>query len=64
MADLSDTIESVAGAPKRTSVDDQMVEEHSIKDLIEADRYLAEKTAATRSSLPIRFQRLNPPGAV
>lgn len=64
MPDLSDTIESVASAPKQTEVDGQRVTEHSLQELIEADRYLQERTAATRDRLPVRFVTLQPPGAV
>lgn len=59
-----EAIESAALAPKRVAVDGQVVEEHSIKDLIEADRYLARKTsqAAAPVGFGIRVQRMVPPG--
>lgn len=64
MTDLSDAIEELAAAPKQTAVDGQSVTEHSLAELLEADRYLAEKTARSRSALPLRIQQLKPPGSV
>lgn len=63
MADLSEQIEDAAGEPKRVTIDGQTAEGHPIKDLIEADRYLAQRTAAGRTGLPFRLARFRPPGA-
>lgn len=59
-----EAIESAALAPKKVAVDGQSVEEHSIRDLIEADRYLAAKRAAanSRPHFGLRFTKLIPPG--
>jgi len=66
MADLSTTIETVAGEPLKMQGDAGSVEQHKLTDLIEADRYLGGKdaTAATQTTLPIRLFKLSPPGAV
>lgn len=44
--DLSETIEELAQAPKKSVGDNGTIEEHSIQDLIEADRYLSRKRAS------------------
>lgn len=66
--DLESTIESVATNPASVSVDGQTVQAHNLKDLIEADRYLTQKTAAANANQQrpggIRFTKLLPPGAV
>jgi len=41
VADLSDDIETSAAGPKKVATDGVSTEEHALKDLIEADRYLA-----------------------
>ena len=59
-----EAIESVALGPKTVTVDGQTVIEHSLPDLIAADRYLQSK--ATQAAAPIgfgiRIQRMVPPG--
>jgi hypothetical protein len=50
MADLKTVIEESASGPAQASVDGQSVTQHNIKDLIEADKYLAQKAAATTNS--------------
>lgn len=59
-----EAVEAASLAPKKVAVDGQSVEEHSIKDLIEADRYLSAKrsTAAGGSHRGLRFTKLIPPG--
>lgn len=61
--DLEDTISDAAQAPAQVEADGLKVSEHSLPDLIEADQYLAGKTAATRKHKGIRFNRISPPGA-
>jgi len=60
--DLSNTIRENAEGPAEASVDGQSVKQHSIKNQIEADRYLASKDAA-RKRLGVRMTRVIPPGA-
>lgn len=65
MPDLSETIETRAAAPASMSTGSETVTEHNLKDLIEADKYLAEKAAATTSvpGFGLRTVRAKPPGA-
>ena len=66
MADLSDTIEDAASDPQSATIDGRSVTSRPIKDLIDADRYLAEKVAtqSTTTRLGVRFFNTSPPGAV
>ena len=64
MPDLSDQIESAAAAPQQVSSDAGSVTGQSIPDLIEADRYLAERAVQAARSVGPRFFRIRPGGAV
>ena len=61
--DLDSTIRENAAGPKRASGDSGSVEQHSLKDQLEADRYLASKKAAQSKGLGIRLSKLVPPGS-
>ena len=61
--DLDDTIKQNAEGPARVTGDAGSVEQHSLKDQIEADRYLASKEAAKKKNRGLRFSKLVPPGA-
>ena len=61
--DLEQAIKDNATGPARASVDGQSVDQHGLRDQIEADRYLASKEAAKRPSRALRLTRLVPPGA-
>ena len=64
MADqLDDAIKANAQGPKRAQGDSASVEQHDLKDQIEADRYLASKEAA-KKGLGVRMTKVVPPGAV
>ena len=64
MADeITDAIEQAAQEPKRVKGDMGEVEAHSLRDQIEADRYLASKRAARKTGGGLRFTKLIPPGA-
>jgi len=60
---LDQTIADNAAGPKRAQGDSGSVEQHSLKDQVEADRYLASKEAAMRPDRGLRMYRLAPPGA-
>lgn len=62
MADLEKTIRRNAKAPAKASGDAGSVEQHPLKDQIEADRYLASKKAARSRGLGLRRTKLVPPG--
>jgi len=57
----SDLIRENAAGPKRVQGDAGSVEQHSLKDQIEAERFLAAKEA-TRRGLGIRLVKLRPDG--
>ena len=60
---LTDAIAENAAGPKRAAGDTGSIEQHSLPDLIEADKYLAAKKAARKGKgLGIRFVKLVPPG--
>jgi hypothetical protein len=59
--DLSDNIEEVAGAPKKSSGDNGSVEEHDLDDMIKADRYLRARSAGLGAGFKI--SKLIPGGA-
>lgn len=61
--DLDQSIAENAAGPKRAQGDSGSVEQHSLKDQIEADRYLASKEASKRVDRGIRMSRIAPPGA-
>ena len=61
--ELDNTIRDNAAGPKRASGDSGSVEQHSLKDQLEADRYLASKKAARSKGLGIRLSKLVPPGS-
>ena len=61
--DLEDEILENAQGPKRARGDSGEMEQHSLKDQIEADRYLASKKAA-KSKKRLNLSKLVPPGTV
>ena len=61
---LDQAIAENAAGPAKAMVDGQSVEQHALKDQIEADRYLASKRASRGRGLGIRLVKLTPPGAV
>lgn len=67
MPEPTDNLEQVirdnAAGPKRAQGDAGSVDQHSLKDQIDADRYLASKQVAARPARAIRLTRLVPPGA-
>ena len=64
MADeIKDKIKENAEGPKRARGDSGEIEQHDLKDQIEADRYLSSKEAVKEKGLGIRMSKLVPPGA-
>lgn len=64
MADeLDDLILQNASGPAKAAGDAGSIEQHSLADQIEADKYLASKQAAKSKSRGLRFNKLVPPGA-
>ena len=66
--ELRDKIAETASGPKRVRTDAGEVESQDLGDMIEADKYLAAKNAATGSGTNkrrgLRFNRLIPPGTI
>ena len=61
--DLEQNIRDNAAGPKRAQADSVSVEQHSLTEQIEADRYLSSKVAA-KKGLGVRMTKVVPPGAV
>ena len=61
---LEQAIRDNAAGPAKAAGDSGSVEQHSLKDQIEADRYLASKDAARKPGLGIKFVKIVPPGSV
>ena len=57
-----DPLKKKADQPKSAEVDGQKVEQHSLKDQIEMDRYLASKKA-TRSGRGFRITKMKSGGS-
>ena len=62
--DLADTIEENAAGPKKASGDSGSIEQHPLKDQIEADKYLAAKKSAQATGLGIKLAKVSPGGTV
>ncbi len=63
--ELDNTIRENADGPKSATVDGQSVSQHSLRDQIEADRYLQSKKAMKGKGLGgIKRVRTSPPGTV
>ena len=62
--DLKDVIRESAEGPESAESDGVRVKQHSLKDQIEADKYLAAKETARSNRLGIRLVKIVPPGAV
>jgi hypothetical protein len=61
---LDEKIRENAEGPKSVDVDGQKVEQHSIDDQIEADRYLNSKKAVKKKNLGVRLGKFISPGSV
>ncbi len=61
--DLEDSIRDNAAGPAEAHGDSGGMKQHSLKDQIEADRYLASKKAAAKKNRGLRFTKIAPPGA-
>ena len=59
---LDNTIRDNASGPKRAKGDSGEMEQHSLKDQIAADKYLASKKAAAGKGLGMRLVKISPGG--
>jgi len=60
--DLDNTIRDNAAGPKRARGDSGEMEQHSLKDQIAADKYLAGKKATAGKGLGIKLAKISPGG--
>lgn len=60
--ELDDTIRQAATSPQSATVDGNTVTSRNLNELLEADRYLANKRAAKSGGLGLRIQKIIPPG--
>ena len=61
---IRDAIRENALGPKKVTGDAGSVEQHSLKDQIEAEKFLASKEASRRPGLGIRLTKIVPDGTV
>lgn len=62
--ELDDAIAENAKGPKRAKGDSGEVEQHPIKDQIEAAKFLEAKKAINKPGFGIRRVKISPPGTV
>jgi len=62
--DLKETIREAAKGPRQAAADGVTVQQHSLKDQIAADEYLAKKEAAKNPARALVRVRIIPPGTV
>ena len=62
-SEIEKSIKENAVGPKSAESDGQKVEQHSIADQIEADRYLNSKQAMKKRNLGLKVIQIIPPGA-
>jgi hypothetical protein len=60
--DLSETIQDAAATPASVTVDGVQTAFRPLPELIEADKYLRDKTAAAARRTRFSFCKINPPG--
>lgn len=61
--DLEQIIRDNAAGPKHAQGDAGSVDQHPLREQIEADRYLASKQASAAPVKALRLTRIIPPGA-
>ena len=61
--EISEAIRKNAGGPKSAEIDGQKVEQHSLKDQIAADEYLASKKAVKSRTSGLKFAKMSHSGA-
>ena len=62
--ELDDTIRENAAGPKRARGDSGEMEQHSLKEQIAADKYLADKGALAKKNFGLTRVKIVPPGTV
>ncbi|MDD3586667.1 MAG: hypothetical protein PHQ75_05750 [Thermoguttaceae bacterium] len=64
ISDLEQVILETASGPKKVSSDAGSVEQHSLSDLIKAEKYLASKEAAKGNGIGIKLSKIEPDGTL
>lgn len=59
---IRDAIESNATGPRRAEGDSGSVEQHSLRDQIEADKHIAGQAGGSKAHRGLRFTKLVSPG--
>jgi hypothetical protein len=62
MSELEQKIKENASGPKSAESDGQKVEQHSISDQIEADRYLNSKAAVKKAGSGLKISKMSASG--
>lgn len=62
MSNSEDKLEVAGNAPRRASNDAGTIEQHSLQEQIELDRYLNSKKASKKRGLGVRIGNVIPPG--
>ena len=62
--ELDDAIAENAKGPKRAKGDSGEIEQHSLKDQIEAAKFIAARKAVAKPKLGLRQIKISPPGTV
>lgn len=61
---LEDDIATAAAKAKKVKAGDQERESHTLKEMIDADKYLEGKGVVTGNSRKIIINKMRPPGSV
>jgi hypothetical protein len=64
MSDIENALIENAQNPKKVSGDAGSLEQHALKDQIEAEKFLQSKKAAAGKNLGIRFVKIAPGGGI
>ncbi|MFA6717279.1 MAG: hypothetical protein WCS27_18005 [Victivallaceae bacterium] len=64
MSELEEKIRDNASGPKSAESDGQKVEQHSLTDQIEADRYLNSKQAMKKRAPGFKINKMSASGSV
>ena len=63
MEDFSETLDTNAAKPRRASGDAGSVEQHSLKEQMDFDRYDASNQAMAKPKRGFAIQQFKPPGS-
>jgi len=57
-------VQDAMAQPKAASGDGVSVTQHSLPDLIQAEKHVAAKSAASKAHRGLRFSKIVPPGSI